>query len=659
MESNDNSETKIANKRITGEVVTQSILAMLQDKNKFISMLKEQIQNQKSQLQFYLHRGLSSPQIMSFAGNCIPVMAEENLHLNLALNQFCRKNGVKSKIMSLHERMTSVERRIVRVANSQEEMVETLRKFPRETEWLPKILESNDVLRTELEAFRTCCNRLILIEDERNCLGLFSFARPRLLEQVYSVPAPQRINYNTLLVALNEKTSLEKELAEIKKEQRGLILRLNTIKSPDQSGDSSNYFPKLARLKEVNGLLAAKVSELEQDARCKQMLENKMETLICDYQTYRDKTSKQLSELNTKLGFTLTENERLTQTLKKYQTYHAEINSLRASIAKMEVIRNERDYFKSKVEDLKSIRDTYTQLIEQPFAALRDQEMVVKDQERHIAALEKERAVYRVEIANLKMLLEESDAQIRKMMDVIKLPGQNQETCTEFSAKSYRDFGCNSEADYPEALNPAKRPPNPDEDNGPSNVQKAAIPVTSLNVQTLNSQGIVETLKAIVESTSPVDGVIQLSNSSAFTVRLTCGSQNAPAAVAGNQEIVRQSNNRIKCSTIVMDEFELMKDSSNEALVGRLPSIHNRDVEEQTSEVEEKPPSNRSFGCMFRERGVRDETCNTISSVDELDFDDLSDECNLRERFKHLVGNNIAVQMFDLFTDPCERYALE
>ncbi|KAK5639901.1 hypothetical protein RI129_010712 [Pyrocoelia pectoralis] len=312
--------------------------------------------------------------------------------------------------MSLYERMVSIEKRLERTVNQQEEIVQ---QFPRYSEFLPKILESSDALRTELEAFRTCCKRLILIEDERNCL----------VEQVYSVPVPERMNYNALLVALYEKTRLEEEVGEIKKEQKRLILLLNTMRKTVARIDQP-YFPKLARLKEVNGLLAAKVSELQQDAQCMEILENKMEVVIDDYQEYREKSTKQLNELHAKLGAVLEENERLTQTVKQYQSFNEELNSLRASMAESKSIRNERDYFKAQVEDLKSIRNTYSQIIEEPFVALRDQEMIVKNQERHIVQLQKKNAMYKIENANLKMRLEESYSQIKKLKGATKSPNE-------------------------------------------------------------------------------------------------------------------------------------------------------------------------------------------------------------------------------------------
>lgn len=96
--------------------------------------------------------------------------------------------------------MVNVEKRILRLVEQQEDMVRiivnkftvfakgsynyeglvnyvssNLERTNYEFEVLAKIFDTTTKLRKELETFRTCCNRLILIEDERNSLGLFAF----------------------------------------------------------------------------------------------------------------------------------------------------------------------------------------------------------------------------------------------------------------------------------------------------------------------------------------------------------------------------------------------------------------------------------------------------------------------------------------------------
>lgn len=128
---------------------------------------------------------------------CVPHETEENLQLNLAMNKFCKQSGLKSKIMNLHARMVDMEKRIIRMTLQQEDMISEivtkliefvknsndvennnvlsflaqLNNESGQLETLAKILTATNKLRKELDTFRTCCNRLIVIEDERNSLG--------------------------------------------------------------------------------------------------------------------------------------------------------------------------------------------------------------------------------------------------------------------------------------------------------------------------------------------------------------------------------------------------------------------------------------------------------------------------------------------------------
>lgn len=159
--------------------------------------------------------------------------------------------------MNLHERMLCMEKNILNVAQEQEEMVHgivtkiaefskhdstaacnpklflsKLNDNDEKVDNLAKILGSTIKLRKELDVFKTCCNRLVIIEDERNSLGSFvSFRKLRpndclLVDQVYSMPVSKRLSYGVLLAAQYEKLRLEKEIIQMKRENKELNERL-------------------------------------------------------------------------------------------------------------------------------------------------------------------------------------------------------------------------------------------------------------------------------------------------------------------------------------------------------------------------------------------------------------------------------------------------
>lgn len=104
---------------------------------------------------------------------------------------------MKSRLMSLYERMTGIEEPIQKIIARQEWLLkEMVEKFVENTfsgsfqicgtqsllsqlffnkqhvDMLNEIFHATVSLQSELERYRLCCNKLIAIEDERNALGL-------------------------------------------------------------------------------------------------------------------------------------------------------------------------------------------------------------------------------------------------------------------------------------------------------------------------------------------------------------------------------------------------------------------------------------------------------------------------------------------------------
>lgn len=60
------------------------------------------------------------------------------------------------------------------------------------------------------------------------------------MEQVYSMPVPQRVNYNFVLSVQNEKMLLENEMMEIREEQKNIENRLDLILSSQLTSEQSS-----------------------------------------------------------------------------------------------------------------------------------------------------------------------------------------------------------------------------------------------------------------------------------------------------------------------------------------------------------------------------------------------------------------------------------
>uniref|UniRef100_A0AAR5Q4E8 Uncharacterized protein n=1 Tax=Dendroctonus ponderosae TaxID=77166 RepID=A0AAR5Q4E8_DENPD len=206
------------------EQQSTSLLSVLDDKNLLIAALRKQLQNQKTQLSYYIKRELNGNRIQQLSLSCTPLASEYSLPLTLAINQFCKQAGIKSNLAKLHERLKLLDGNLSNALKDQEfvlrKIVNKLCEFlrfqeicngdqfggfissPLHVDLFDQLLTATVGLRRRLEAFRICCDRLILVEEERNAI----------VDQVYSLPAEERTTRNALLDIQMEKARLESEL---------------------------------------------------------------------------------------------------------------------------------------------------------------------------------------------------------------------------------------------------------------------------------------------------------------------------------------------------------------------------------------------------------------------------------------------------------------
>ncbi|XP_057658243.1 probable DNA double-strand break repair Rad50 ATPase [Diorhabda carinulata] len=228
---------------ISKENGSSTFLSILYDKNSTISKLRQQLENQKLQILYYMKRELNYRKMIELSRTCRTENTED-LPVVLDFAQFTKQNGMKSIILRLYEHMKHIDRKLYKYLNTQEfilrkiseKLYEVLEK-PYEQRILLQqtinpavyldlfiaLLEATVGLRQKLNSFRICCNRLILIEDERN----------HIVEQVLSLPPQERINCNILICMKQEILELKYRMRECKEhevKQQKDLRKLNNLK---------------------------------------------------------------------------------------------------------------------------------------------------------------------------------------------------------------------------------------------------------------------------------------------------------------------------------------------------------------------------------------------------------------------------------------------
>lgn len=125
---------------------------------------------------------------------CNPLVIDENIPISLAVNRFYFRVGIKSRIVVLHERMCKIDGRIHNLLHIQEcllrRVVEKMfqmmkkekgltiqfqiRNMMTKPEYLSlfnNLVNASLGLKKNLDTFRICCDRLLIIEEERNSIG--------------------------------------------------------------------------------------------------------------------------------------------------------------------------------------------------------------------------------------------------------------------------------------------------------------------------------------------------------------------------------------------------------------------------------------------------------------------------------------------------------
>ncbi|XP_044754462.1 golgin subfamily A member 4-like [Coccinella septempunctata] len=466
----------------------ESLLSIIHDKNKIIEKLQRQLHFQKLQLKYYLGKTFRNQKMLEFSNSCNPLLMEENIPITLAVNRFNMQAGIKSKIFVLYERMSRIDGRINNLLHIQEcllrrvveKMCDIVRKdkgwtmqiqirsFITKPEYINlfnNLLNASIGLRKNLETFRICCDRLLIIEEERNTVA----------EQVYSLPIEQRTNCHYLIGIQIEKVQLQNRLKDILKDQNMLrkrIEKLNEIERElrnlqaeyktanrnctDHMTDmlrrvnfealgliaKSNqqrekYTKEIVKLKCDNQKILRMVEQLKGLVREKalsrdsmkldtvfsaglyQALDQEINQAIQDNEMNKDirieKIRNECRVLSQKLQNAKNENCLLERELENVKNEYSEAR--RQWESDLETAQREKDDYKAQVEDLQAIRAAYAQLVDSRANVTEDGERVMAGQ--NTKELERENLRLSKEVALLKEETKKQKSKIRRLSEQI------------------------------------------------------------------------------------------------------------------------------------------------------------------------------------------------------------------------------------------------
>nr|CAI5834696.1 unnamed protein product [Callosobruchus analis] len=461
---NSNSSEEVLFERNSIGSFKRSFLEVLDDKNRAIDALKKQLYNQKLQLMYYFQKGLGTSKLLKLSKSCSVHNFGESMPVVLALDKFKKENGLKSSLCQVYERMSFLDKRIEELLNIQElalkELVGRVQEFiiqagkytlydflrdPTHIDLLNNLLAATNDLKRQLEIFKISCNRLLAIEDERNII----------VEQVYSLPAEQRIDYNYLMTVQMENIELERQIKQILKENTMMNNRLKELNTLEEKvfclQDQIDNYNKsddsyiIAALEEVNkearNLLeltseqkqnnnAQKASTLSKFIRllksaiesdcpsktinlCKfsasdlKIIEMIQQEIQMAAKNKKSNVEKECEALKQKLTEAYAERDKYKSTVYQLQTNHNTHNyNQQTKLVQME---QERDIYRQQVEDLEVIREAYAQLVDrQPTLAGKSSQ----DRQNDIEHLEKMNFKLQKKISLLKNVINKQDKEI-------------------------------------------------------------------------------------------------------------------------------------------------------------------------------------------------------------------------------------------------------
>ncbi|XP_060519607.1 protein Daple-like isoform X2 [Cylas formicarius] len=545
---------------------SEPLLAVLDDKNKIINNLIRQNENQKMQLSYYLKKEFGSHRIEELSHSCAPQACEISLAVNLALNKFCRQAGLKTKLSRLHERMSQLDYQVASSLGDQEfvlrRIVSNLCEHVRQqiangekpiwryltasqVDLFEKLLDATLSLRRTLNNFRICCDRLIIVEEERN-------------------------NVENRVAKMLRKINLEAQVLLDTTESRRRRLELETSKSKLPELERVLFYVRTAvdfETLDEKGLEARGIRTDAEIGLCKAIKEE-LKKVTCrarlvENEEWQPKV-QECESLQAKLRQSMTENEQLRSRVMALECdleamkFHRE-NSL-------ERLREERDVYKSQAEDLRKIREAYAQLVDkQPNASKIEREYLkeVEKRDERICDFEREVCQLRQEANVLRKRMSDQNYQVPSLID------QDRKLYNQPPTEQTETAKPNSSSATPSTDNPAFWPLS---ENLPTKKVIKGFTKPSRPHATLKTDNAKPTDQhfAPERSKSPTGDFLAECNMYSQQISskydLVRGVLSTNKTAVAHVQVKGSSTLRVVCKC-GMDESEIFRDCSNESLI--------------------------------------------------------------------------------------------
>lgn len=517
----------------------------MDDKNRTIQALKQRLMNQQLQLAYYLHKNLGNNSVTDFSAACAPQLTEENMNLSLAMYKFVKDNGGKNKLNILHEKLHEYDERVSELLAKQEELVKNASKNCLEKEIIKedeneflhadracriahldlysRIMNATVQVKKELEDLREYSEKVVNLENERNAL----------VDYVFSLPAEQRLaGLNIIenmkgrkLPSTHESESCSKKSSQQEFNPNFLGYQLNTVLSTMENEAVSLvslneeqrniYIDELEKLRaenmRLNELLqvaaetndTSKVFELEQ--KCNR-IENDLHEVRRGLEAEVIDKDREIERLNGELKLAIDQTMQLEE----------QIIELKNTVDAV-VFENEQ------------LNDTLNELNKQDGNEKVDElQDIIKDQHE--------------QLKNLMLImcnLTEDEKEIFEDSGIAssKTDGSRDGTPEEKPQRKqsvYSNVGRGISSSYPQLLKEKTK-----QTRIKRSIQKTETSTsTSIRVESCDPDGKKETMKAILESSNTLEGILEMDNSSKLKLRLRCTNSTPATPVPSSSKTV-------------------------------------------------------------------------------------------------------------------------
>lgn len=520
---------------------------------------------------------MSNNSVTDFSAQCTPQLTEENLQLSFAMYKFVKDNGGKNKLNILHEKLQAYDQKVSQLLAKQEELVQNVSKncvceelaaggenelqdSNKKTEQrishldlYSRIMNATIQVKKELEELRQYSEKVVQLENERNALVDYVFSLPpeqrlsglNFIENIKRTQ-PEECNATTSTPCVKNTENINQ--SDINQKFLGYQLTevLSTMENEAVSLVSLNEEQRHAYIDELEKLRSEnlKLTELLQIAAetndtCKILdLEQKCNRIEHDLHEVRKGLEAEVTAKDVEIARLTRELEAATE---QSMVLDEQIIDLKSSIDSVvfeneqlhetinEMMAKEEAEKDDEVEEIINLQQEQIKNLMMIICNLNDP-CEVKDENKDMF----EEDVFDSGLASSKTFTDAERSQSIIPQEKEEKSSQNEEQQT-FT---------------PKTLNP--RPPSCQsyslpqiscKDKGKKQIRvkkltsaiAETVTTTSLNVESCDMNGRKETMRAVLESSNVMDGVLEMENSSKLKLRLRCTSPRCRSPINSSQ----------------------------------------------------------------------------------------------------------------------------